>query len=316
MMVLHARLQSGSYPNCRVMGEELEVSGKTIQRDLEFMRDRLNLPIAYDQPNLGYRYTEPVAAFPTIEVTAGEVLALCVAQKALAQYEGTNFQKQLGAALRKLTHALRDKVSFEWSELEHSISFSKIGTAEADLRVFEEVSQAVLKSCELHFEYGKLGAKRFEPRRLQPYHLGSIENQWYAVGYDSDREQLRTFALNRMRAARMSKTRFKRPESFSVEEYFEGSFGVFTGSKRYRIRVRFDAVAGQLVSERTWHSSQKLEPKPGGELELSLEVSNLREVERWILSWGPRARVLAPPELVERVRKLAVETARLYEGPG
>jgi proteasome accessory factor B len=313
MMVLHARLQSGSYPNCRTMGEELEVSGKTIQRDLEFMRDRLNLPIAWDRPHLGYRYTEPVAAFPTIEVTAGELLALCVAQKALAQYEGTTFQKQLAAALRKLTQSLDDKVSFNWSELERSISFSKIGTAEADLRTFEEVSQAVLKSCELHFEYGKLGARTREPRRLHPYHLGSIENQWYAIGLDLDRQQLRTFALARMQAVQRSKTRFQRPAGFSVEEFFGSSFGVFTGSKRHRIRIRFDSMAGQLVSERTWHHSQKLTPLAGGEAELSLELSSLREVERWILSWGPRARVLAPPELVERVQRLARETAQLYE---
>lgn len=313
MMVLHARLQSGSYPNCRTMAEELEVSGKTIQRDLEFMRDRLNLPIAWDQPHLGYYYAEPVAAFPTMEVTAGEVLALCVAQKALAQYEGTTFQKQLSAALRKLTHSLRDKVSFDWSELDRAISFSKIGTADADLAVFADVSQAVLTCHELHFEYCKLGESEYEARRLNPYHLGSIENQWYAIGFDLDRSQLRTFALARMRAVRKTETRFKRPADFSAEEFFERSFGVFTGTNRHQVRVRFDAIAGQLILERTWHASQEIVILPSGEMELSLEVSSLREVERWILSWGPRARVLAPVELIERVRRLAAETARVYD---
>jgi len=48
MMHVHARLKAGRYPNCRKLADELEVSSKTIQRDLEFMRYRLGLPIEYD----------------------------------------------------------------------------------------------------------------------------------------------------------------------------------------------------------------------------------------------------------------------------
>ena len=101
MVTLHQELQGGRYPNCRRMGERLEVSSKTIQRDLDFMRDRLALPIEYDSERNGYYYTQPVTDFPTMEVSTGEVTALCVAQMALAQYEGTAFQRQLSAALRK-----------------------------------------------------------------------------------------------------------------------------------------------------------------------------------------------------------------------
>jgi predicted DNA-binding transcriptional regulator YafY len=68
------------------------------------------------------------------------------------------------------------------------------------------------------------------------------------------------------------------------------------------VRVHFDALAGQLVSERQWHASQKIKPLPGGGVEMRMELGSLQEVERWILSWGKRARVLEPPELVESIR--------------
>ena len=44
MLRLHDRIKAGTYPNCRKLADELEVSAKTIQRDIDFMRDRLGLP--------------------------------------------------------------------------------------------------------------------------------------------------------------------------------------------------------------------------------------------------------------------------------
>jgi len=72
------------------------------------------------------------------------------------------------------------------------------------LELFETVSRAVLDSQELDFEYKKLGSPRYEVRRVQPYHLGCIEDQWYLCGFDLTREQLRTFALPRMRTVPQS----------------------------------------------------------------------------------------------------------------
>ena len=65
MMRMHQRLKAGRYPNCRKLPEELEVSSKTVQRDIDFMRYRLGLPIEYDQLHFGFYYTEPVSSFPT-----------------------------------------------------------------------------------------------------------------------------------------------------------------------------------------------------------------------------------------------------------
>jgi biotin operon repressor len=67
MMRMHARLQSGRYSNCRKLAQELEVSSKTVQRDLDFMRYRLGLPIEYDQLHFGFYYTEPVSSFPNVD---------------------------------------------------------------------------------------------------------------------------------------------------------------------------------------------------------------------------------------------------------
>ncbi|MBM3855127.1 MAG: HTH domain-containing protein, partial [Verrucomicrobia bacterium] len=102
MLRIHEELRRGAFTNCSKLARLLEVSRKTIVRDIAFMRDRLDLPIEFDAPINAYRYTHPVTAFPTVQVTEGELLALLVARKALEQYRGTPFHRQLEVSFEKL----------------------------------------------------------------------------------------------------------------------------------------------------------------------------------------------------------------------
>ncbi len=311
-MSIHARLKAGRFPNCRKIAEELEVSPKTIQRDIDFMRYRLALPIEYDPLRFGFYYTEAVTSFPTIDVSEGEIAALFVAQKALTQYQGTPFERPLRSAFRKITDGLKDRVSFSWSDLESIISFHSAGASVADLKLFETVSQAVLRSVELEFEYRKLESKRYEARRVRPFHIASLENQWYLFGEDLERRQLRTFALPRMRDARETTVRFRKPADFSISKVLSGSFGVFSGKAKHRIRLQFDAFAGRLVSERTWHESQRIRTSRDGSVVLEMDLGGLEEIQRWVLSWGSHVRVLEPKVLISRIAEEATAVAAMY----
>jgi predicted DNA-binding transcriptional regulator YafY len=316
MMRMHERLKAGRYPNCRKLADELEVSSKTVQRDIDFMRYQLGLPIEYDQLHFGFYYTEPVANFPNIEISEGELIALYIGQKALAQYKGTSFEAPLSTAFRKITDGLRDTISMTWSDLDSAVSFRSAGKATADVHLFEQLSHAVFKQVEVRFDYKKPDAARYEQRYVQPYHLGCVENLWYLFAFDLDREQLRTFALPRIRDVRVSKTRFRRPVDFSIGRFLGESFGVFTkpGKAKHTIRIVFDAFAASRIEERQWHPSQKIKQLRDGGIELSLTLGNLEEVERWILSWAEHARVLAPPELKERIARTAATVADSYRG--
>ena len=314
MMRMHERLKAGRYPNCRKLADELEVSSKTVQRDIDFMRYQLGLPIEYDQLHFGFYYTEPVSHFPNIEISEGELVALYVGQKALAQYKGTSFEAPLSTAFRKITDGLRDTISVTWSDLDSAVSFRSTGRSVADVHLFEQLSHAVFKQLEVRFEYKKPEGSRFEQRYVQPYHLGCVENLWYLFAFDLDREQLRTFALPRIRSVGVSKTKFRRPMDFSIGKFLGESFGVFAKptKAKHMIRIAFDAFAAPRIEERQWHPSQKIKQLRNGGIELSLTLSNLEEIERWILSWGTHAEVLGPPELQERIAKTVSALADTY----
>ncbi len=312
MLRIHDELRRGALTNCTRLSGQLEVSRKTIVRDLAFMRDRLNLPIEFDARIQAYRYTHPVNAFPTVHVTEGELLALLVAQNALQQYRGTPFHGQLEVAFEKLTAGLRDRISFAPADELRAVSFRNFGLGRTDLAAFNALSTAVLRQTEVAFDYRKPGDARKSRRRVRPYHLANRENSWYLIGFDRGRSALRTFALPRIGTVTTLAESFSRPADFSPEQFFARALGVMAGTGDYRVVIRFDAVVAERVREREWHESQTMRELPGGGLELELRLGALSEVEQWALGWGAAAEVVAPPELRERIARAAAALVTRY----
>lgn len=312
MLEIHDKLRRGALVNCTQLMKSLEVSRKTVVRDIAFMRDQLDLPIEFDAQIQAYRYTHPVNAFPTVHVTEGELLALLVAQRALQQYRGTPFHRQLEIAFEKLAGGLRDRISFSPADELRAVSFKNIGLGKTDLAVFNALSAAVLRQEEVTFDYRKPGTPKKIPRRVRPYHLANRENLWYLVGFDVARQALRTYALPRIASVVVTPERFTRPEDFSPEKFFASALGVLGGSGDYQVVIRFAAAVAERVREREWHESQEMRELPGGGLEVRLRLGALLEVEQWVLGWGAAAEVVAPAELRENIRKTVTLLAANY----
>lgn len=312
MLRIHEELRRGALINCTTLVDALEVSRKTVVRDIAFMRDRLDLPIEYDAQLQAYRYTHPVNSFPTVQVTEGELLALLVARRALEQYQGTPFHRQLEIAFDKLTGGLKDRISFSPADELRSVSFKNIGLGKADLDVFNTLSAAMLKQHEVDLDYRKPGETKATARRIQPYHLSHRENLWYLIGFDVGKKALRTFALPRIKSARPTDRTFTRPTDFSPEQFFATALGVLGGIGDYRVKIRFSAEVAERVRERVWHDSQEMRDLKNGSLELTLQLGALPEVESWVLGWGSHATVLAPEELRDRLRETISRLQAMY----
>src|SRR5262249_28699919 len=193
MLRIHQAIQSGAYPNASVLAADLEVSSKSVHRDLEFMRDRLQLPLEFDRRRLGYYYTEEVKAFPTLQITEGELFALIVAEKALQQYRGTSFEKPLLSAIRKMEQSLPETISLNLAEVERTISFRTSTEPIVDLKIFDVLAKATAGRKQLEVTYRKPGQPQSEQRVIDPYHLANINGEWFLFAYDHLRKALRTF---------------------------------------------------------------------------------------------------------------------------
>jgi proteasome accessory factor B len=212
----------------------------------------------------------------------------------------------------KLAAGLHGDSGIAVHELAEAISFRPQGLAEAELETFQVLAQATLRQETVVFDYLPLHRETAEERRVNPYHLGCLANQWYLIGLDAARDAMRTFALTRIRDARKSGGNFEKPVDFSVGEMFAGSFSAFQAGKVERIVLRLDAFAARLAAERRWHPSQRLDSKSDGGAELTLEVSLAPDLENWILGWGEHAEVIAPDRLREKVASTAAAMQAIY----
>jgi predicted DNA-binding transcriptional regulator YafY len=305
MLRIHQSLQSGKFPNASTLARELEVSTKSIHRDIEFMRDRLNLPIEYDAAHFGYHYIGEVSSFPTMQITEGELFALVVAEKALQQYRGTSFEKPLLSAIKKMEQALPDTISLNLADIEQTISFRTRAEQILDLKIFDVLAKAAARREQIELAYRKPGQTKPEARIVDPYHLANINGEWYLFAYDHARKDIRTFAPARIKSVKPTGKTFARPQKFSLEKRLRDSFGVHSGQGEHEVVIRFNPRAADYVREKKWHESQQLRELKGGGVELKLKLSSLAEIERWVLSWGGDAEVLKPRELAETVRQAA-----------
>lgn len=297
-------IQSGSFPKREQLAIDLEVDVKTIQRDIGFMRERLHVPIGYDAQRRGYYFTEEITNFPMLELSEAEVVSVFIAQKALAAYRGTPFEKPLASAYGKLVSSLQGRVSIPWADLGNGVSFRAFQCNLEDLATFEAIGNAVRRSCIARFDYKKLGATRYARRIVEPHHLACVQGQWYCIAIDREKNSWRNFVLGRMRRVEMLAETFERDRTFDINTYLQKSFGIFTGGSRSQtVKLRFDAWAAQLVRERAWHPGQRLQELPRGEIEFYLQLTSFEEIEPWILSWGGHVHVLGPAALRRRLAR-------------
>jgi proteasome accessory factor B len=312
-MRIHQAIQSGKYPNASTLAAEIEVVAKTIHRDIAFMRDRMNLPIEFNSERNGYHYTSEVGSFPSLQLTEGELFALCVAEKALEQYRGTSFEKPLLSALRKMQQSLPDTISVDLGELGEAISFRTRAEPVLNLEIFDALARATSRREQLELAYRKAGSPAAvapEKRVVDPYHLANINGEWFLFAFDHLRKDIRTFVPARIKSIKPTGQTFKRPVGFSLERRLRDSFGVVSGRECQDVVVRFAPAVADYIREKRWHDSQQLRELPRGGVELRLKLSSLVEIERWILSWGANATVLKPRELAQSVRQAAQDILR------
>ena len=312
MLKIHNLIKSGSHPNATLLARELEVTTKTIYRDIAFMRDRMDLPVEFETAYNGYHYLEEVGQFPTVNITEGELFAMLVAEKAMQQYRGTNFEKPLLSAFRKVTEGLTDTISFNLDDFDSSISFRTSAEPVLNLDVIDALAKAAANNRQLRFNYRKPGASEAEPRVVDPYHLANINGEWFLFAHCHLRDDIRTFTPARIKRMVETGLSFEPPKKFSLEQRLRGSFAIVTGDEDQEIKIRFNELVADYIREKKWHPTQEQRDLDDGGVELTMRLNSLSEVQRWVMTWCGNAQIIHPPELAKSIREAAekiVETS-------
>lgn len=314
MLKIHQALERGTYPNCNKLARELEVNRRTIQRDIEFMQNQFNLPIAYDPRQQGYYYESPVESFPMMAISEKDIFGLLVVKKITEQYRSSPFWPLLENSMNMISKSLGTSPYFGFKESAESFSFKVVAPTQPELTLFNDILQAIQSSRQITFDY-QAAYKResaHTPRKLNPYHLYCIENHWYLVGLDVQQNDLRTYSLLRMKNLRVTGRSFTRPENWSPEKRLQSAFGVMEGDQMHTVEVEFSGLAALLVREHSWHPTQKIKDLDHDRLLFTVKVSHFEEIQRWILSFGQEAKVIKPKQLISRIQAELQASLRNY----
>jgi predicted DNA-binding transcriptional regulator YafY len=316
VLFIHERLGNQLPATAVSLAGELEVSERTIKRDVEFMRDQLGAPIEWDAASHTYVYSRPCDLLPLLRLDAGEALALALAGRTFAAWHGTSLGRALTAALGKIAGVVGGAVSLPVTEISHLVFQPDGGAAaDAELRYFATILEAIRRHRALRIVYQKprVGAPP-ESRLIHPLHLACLDHRWVLVAHDPARRAPRNFLLGRIQQAQAAPDTFTPPAGFDLQAYLRGSLGRFTGEAEIEVRLVFDATLAPYLRERPWHASQAMVERPGGAIEVTLRLNNLTDVRRHILACGRHVEVLAPVALRAAIHAEATALAERHQG--
>lgn len=291
---------------------ELGVSYRTIYRDLRAMEDA-GLPLYQDERE-GEKVWRLLSRGAPVPFTTTEMLGVYLARDALAVFRGTPVHDAVDRLLTKVRASLSERSLAHFDALRTVYRVSAASRRRFTLpeKEMAALNRALLERTTVRIAYRDTGGAR-TAREVEPYLLWFREESAYLVAYCRLRRSLRTFALDRVTALEPLGRPFRLSEDFDPEAIVGDAFGVIRG-KPTEVVVRFEASVAAYVAERVWEPHQKMEWETGGRLRATLHVGDPGEFRHWVLGFGPKAEVLAPPELrAEVVSKLRTTLSRYEE---
>ena len=302
------------------MQEACEVSRATLQRDLEYMRTRLNAPIVWDretgsyqlsatQPQLGGQYELPGLWF-----SSQEIHALLTMQHLLANLDPGGLLSQhiqpLQLRLNTLLGAAQDAVP----EIRKRVLVVGVGKRSIKLAHFERVGSALLRRKRLRLTYFARSTGELTEREVSPQRLVYYRENWYLDAWCHLREGLRNFAIDSIREVDLVDTRARDVARKTVESVLGPGYGIFTGTATDTAVLRFTPERARWVGTESWHPEQRGEFAADGSYTLRLPYADHRELIMDIMKYGSDCEVLKPAALRRAARQELAKALERYSG--
>jgi predicted DNA-binding transcriptional regulator YafY len=295
------------------LATEIDCRPRTVYRDLDALQVA-GFPI-YNETvggkNLWY-ILDTVKHHTPIPFTLPELMALHFSTRMLQVFKGAVFYDALQSLSQKIRATLPPESLNYVKKMENTLDVG-IGPYKKYIRfsdVMDKVQDAAMARESIEMVYYSMKRKEETRRKINPYRVWFFNGTFYVIGYCHRRKEVRTFALDRIKTLRPTGEHFEIPDDFNFDEFIEPSFGIYQGPP-VTIKVRFNPDVSGFIEEKVWHESQKIHRQPDGSIIFEARASGTEEIKYWIMSWGPRAKVLSPKSLKDEIRE---ETRQMLIG--
>jgi predicted DNA-binding transcriptional regulator YafY len=284
------------------LAERLEVSRRTVRRDVERLR-ALGYPVeSVAGPAGGYRLRAG-AAMPPLVLDVEEAIAIAVGLRTAARASVTGIEENAIRALVKLEQVLPTQLRRRVAAIGSATIAAPVPGPTVDPQHLTTIAAACRDSECLRFDYRSREGVATR-REVEPHSLVNLGRRWYVVGWDRHREDWRTFRVDRLSRPAATGIRFTARALPAADPavYVEQSI---TGARsRYEARVTVHAPADE-VAARLPFLAGALEPIDAQRCEYRASDDDLEWLALRIAMLGVDVDVHGPPELIRQFGALA-----------
>jgi predicted DNA-binding transcriptional regulator YafY len=288
------------------LAERLEVSTRTVRNDIERLRE-LGYPV-HGTPGIagGYRLGAG-ASLPPLLLDDEEAVAVAVGVRTAAGGTVAGIEEASVRALAKLEQVLPSHLRRRVSALQSvTVPYGSTGPR-VDPDILAVIAGACRDSERLRFRYQSYDGTSSR-RMVEPHRLVHTGRRWYLLAWDVDREDWRTFRVDRIEPRITTDRRFE-PRDPPAEDIAAFVTESVSSPYRYQARIVLHAPLTE-VAERVPLTTGTLEPIDDRSCLLRTWSDWLGGIAVYVAMIGVEFTIIEPPELVEQVRELAGRFAR------
>ena len=290
-LLILMRLREETPVRASDLAQDCECSVRTIYRDIDALC-QAGVPVA-SMPGEGYRlapgYHLPPIAFAaeeTVQILLGLDLALglgTMAQRDAARSAAAKVEAVLLPETREEVARLRERIR---------ASPQVAGELSPHLPLLRD---AVVGDRVVRLRYHSFEPDRVTERDVEAHFLVFYSGDWHLIGYCRLREDVRDFRASRIESADLMDETFVRR---AIDDGYD------PGEMEVEVRIWIDEREAHWAREELAFGFVSEEPADEGFV-FTFRVRDVPRLLPWIFSRGAAARVLSPPELVQRLREEA-----------
>ncbi len=275
-----------------------DISRRTLDNDIAYMRDAFEAPILWDKSRRGYYYNQPFDLTAQIALNLEDVYRLHLAVETLAQFEHMEGFSGLRETVEKIRRGVNGWVRS--SAASSAIYFEPVtygGTEHLPLLL-----RAIEERRKVRFSYQSFRQESPRSCELSPYCIRQYDQRWYVVGDTPQYDYLKPFALERIVGKpQLQPDFFEIPKDFDPIVFFQHIYGIHPAplSEAQTVVLRFSRLQARYFLSKPFHSYTLLEEDQTGAT-VQMNVCVNIELIRKLASLGAEVSVLAPEDL--RVR--------------
>lgn len=300
----------------RELQDVLDVSRSTLCRDLDYLRDRLGVPIDWNPKLQAYRLDGKATAerqeLPGVWFSEREIHALLSMMGLIDQLEPVGLLAPRIAPLKERLINLLEEGTGSAKDAVKRIRILPMAQRPVNTVLFQTLVDALIHHKRLKILYIGRRSGETTSRDISPQRLVYYRDNWYLDAYCHLRDDLRSFALDVIQATEFSEKPAVSVEENALKSFYDESYGIFNGKPDKIAVLKFSPFRAQWVSKEIWHPEQTGKLLPDGSYLLEIPYRVATELIREILKEGPEVEVIEPETLRNQVSELVSKLVKRY----